>query len=77
MTTAAIRKQIHKAIDLTSDESILEAVYTILNKTNSSFKISDDDLKLIENRKKQFLKGELNSVSLKDIKKKASKHLKK
>jgi len=77
MTVLALKKQIHKAIDLTSDESILEAVYTILNKTNSSFKISDDDLKLIENRKKQFLKGELNSVSLKDIKKKASKHLKK
>ena len=77
MTALALKKQIHKAIDLTSDESILEAVYTILNKTNSSFEISDEDLKLIESRKKQFLKGELGSVSLKDIRKKASKHLKK
>ncbi|MBI3520305.1 MAG: hypothetical protein HY062_13240 [Bacteroidetes bacterium] len=77
MTALALKKQIHKAIDLTSDESILEAVYTILNKTNSSFDISDHDLKLIESRKKQFLKGELGSVSLKDIRKKASKQLKK
>ena len=77
MTALALKKQIHKAIDLTSDESILEAVYTILNKTNSSFDISDADLKLIESRKKQYLKGELGTVSLKDIRKKASKHLKK
>lgn len=77
MTSLALKKQIHKAIDLTSDESILEAVYTILNKTNSSFDISDIDLKLIETRKKQFLKGELGSISLKDIRKKASKYLKK
>lgn len=77
MTALALKKQIHKAIDLTSDESILEAVYTILNKTNSSFEISDADLKLVENRKKQYLKGELGTVSLKEIRKKASKHLKK
>ena len=77
MTALALKKQIHKAIDLISDESILEAVYTILNKTNSSFEICASDLKLIESRKKQYLKGDLNSVSLKDIRKKASKHLKK
>lgn len=77
MTALALKKQIHKAIDLTSDESILEAVYTILNKTNSSFEISATDLKLIESRKKQYLKGELGTVSLKDIRKKASVHLKK
>ena len=77
MTSLALKKQIHKAIDLTSDESILEAVYTILNKTNSSFEISNVDLKMVESRKKLFLKGELTSVSLKDIRKKASKHLKK
>jgi hypothetical protein len=77
MTALALKKQIHKAIDLTSDESILEAVYTILNKINSSFEISEADLKLIESRKKQYLKGELGTVSLKDIRKKASKHFKK
>jgi hypothetical protein len=52
-------------------------VYTILNKINSSFEISEADLKLIESRKKQYLKGELGTVSLKDIRKKASKHFKK
>jgi hypothetical protein len=77
MKALALKKQIHKAIDLTSDESILEAVYTILNKINSSFEISEADLKLIESRKKQYLKGELGTVSLKDIRKKASKHFKK
>jgi hypothetical protein len=77
MAALALKKQIHKAIDLTSDESILEAVYTILNKTNSSFEISATDLKLIESRKKRYLKGELGTVSLKDIRKKASTHLKK
>lgn len=77
MAALALKKQIHKAIDLTSDESILEAVYTILNKTNSSFEISATDLKLIESRKKRYLKGELGTVTLKDIRKKASTHLKK
>lgn len=77
MTAPALRKEIHKAIDLITDEAILNAVYTILNKTNSSFEISDEDLKLVEGRKKKFLKGELSSVSLKDIRKKASSRLKK
>ena len=77
MTALALKKQIHKAIELISDESVLEAVYIILNKTNTSFELSNDDLQLIENRKKQFLKGEIKSISLKDIRKKASKHLKK
>lgn len=77
MTAPALKKEIHKAIDLIDDASILEAVYTILNKTNTSFDLSADDFKLIESRKKKFLKGELEAVSLKDIRKKASKRLKK
>ena len=77
MTAPALKREIHKAIDLINDASILEAVYTILNKTNSSLEVNDEDLKLVESRKKSFLKGELKAVSLKDIRKKASKRLKK
>lgn len=77
MTAPALKREIHKAIDLINDASILEAVYTILNKTNSSLEVNDEDLKLVDSRKKSFLKGELKAVSLKDIRKKASKRLKK
>jgi hypothetical protein len=77
MTAPALKKEIHKAIDLINDASILEAVYTILNKTNSSFELSDEDLKLVESRKRKFLNGDLQPISMKDIRKKASKRLKK
>lgn len=77
MTALALKNQIHKAVDLTSDTSILEAIYTILNKTHSSVELSDEDWKLVESRKKQFLNGELKSVSLKDIRKKALQRIKK
>ncbi len=77
MTILALKKQIHQAIDVINDDSILEAVYTILNKTNSLLEIDEQDWDLVELRKKQFLKGEITTVSLKDIRKKASKHLKK
>jgi hypothetical protein len=46
-----------------------------LKKINSSLELSDEDLKLVESREKKFLKGELQAVSLKDIRKKAYKHL--
>jgi hypothetical protein len=48
-----------------------------LKKANSSLKIDENNWNLVELRKKQFLKGEITTISLKDIRKKASKHLKK
>ncbi len=44
-------------------------------KINSSLELSDEDLKLVESRKRKFLKGELKIISLEDIRKKAYKHL--
>lgn len=76
MTAITLKKEIHKAIDLTDDNSILEAVYTILNKTNSNYSISDDDLKMIELRREAYLKGKAKTISLSSIRKKASKHFK-
>lgn len=41
------------------------------NQTLIPLELNSEDWKLVKSRKKQFLNGELKSVSLKDIRKKA------
>ncbi|MBC7865094.1 MAG: hypothetical protein IAF38_19120 [Bacteroidia bacterium] len=37
MKTSALRKEIHKVVDVVEDNEILEIVYAILNKTRSNY----------------------------------------
>jgi hypothetical protein len=79
MTKTALKKELHKAIDNIDDNSILEAVYTILNSraSSSSFELSDEDWRIIEERKSLYEAGKLKTLSLTEFKKKVKKKLSK
>jgi hypothetical protein len=72
MTKAALKKNIHKTIDLLNNESVLQAVYTILN--TAAEKENDLPFSLDEYKSRQALslrqikEGKVTSHS--DIKKK-------
>ena len=75
MTTPVLKKQLHKAIDLTDDSTLLEAVYNILSRKPAfyDFELSPEQEKLVESRKKLFKDGKLKTVSLSAIRKKVLK----
>ncbi len=77
MTQTALKKELHKAIDNIDDESILEAVYTILNSrtTYSSFQLTDEDIRIIEDRKASYKAGKSKMLTPKEVKKKIMKSL--
>lgn len=79
MTTTALKKELHKAIDTTNDASLLEAVYTILNKASTlhEYELTDEQLHLVEERKKLYKQGKLKVVTMTEIKKKALQRIKK
>lgn len=53
MTKATLKKQIHKTVDSLNNESVLEAVYTILN--NAAEKENDLPFSLSEYKARQEL----------------------
>lgn len=52
MTTATLRKELHKKIDSINDNAVLEAIYIILNqaKVSESYSLSVEQLKELEER---------------------------
>ncbi len=79
MTTKTLKKELHKAIDITEDANLLEAVYTILNRKPAlyDFELTKEQQDLIDTRQKQFKEGKLKTISLQQIKTKALQRLKK
>ncbi|HXB39705.1 MAG TPA: hypothetical protein VNZ49_04135 [Bacteroidia bacterium] len=72
MTQTALKKKLHKAIDDIEDNNLLEAVYTILNSRGyaSSFKLSDEDIRIIEERSALYEAGKLKTYTIKEARKK-------
>ncbi len=72
MTKAALKEKIHECIEHIDDNSILEAVYTILNKhsTQYDFELSSEDIKIINERKKAILSGKEKTYTVAEVKKK-------
>ena len=70
MTTTTLKKELHKAIDTTNDASLLEAVYTILNKASNlkEYELTGEQLQLVEERRKLYKQGKLKVVSMEEIK---------
>jgi len=79
MTQTALKKKLHKAIDNIDDNELLEAVYTILNARgySSSFELSDEDIRVIEERSALYEAGKLKTETLSEFKKKMRKRLSK
>ena len=79
MTKTALKKELHKAIDNIEDNSILEAVYTILNSraSYSNYKLTEEDIHIINERKASYKAGKSKMYSPKEVKKKLLKSLSK
>lgn len=79
MTQTVLKKQIHKAIDDIDDDKILEAIYTILNSRGygSAYRLSDEDLSIVEERKASYKAGKSKMLSPAAVKKKIMKSLRK
>ena len=78
MTVSAIRKELHKAIDVIEDESFLKAVYTIINKQKAGveYDLSPEEWEEIEYIQKQHKSGKSKSYSWDEVKKYAKSKLK-
>ena len=79
MTTTAIKKEMHHAIDVIDDKDFLKAIYVLLNDKSKEydFELIDSDKKELDVLKKQNKAGKLKSVSLAQIRKEAYSRVKK
>jgi hypothetical protein len=62
MRATELRKELHFAIDSIQDESLLEAVFTILNKGMNDYELSSDHKKELNKRIESHEKGLSSSI---------------
>jgi hypothetical protein len=77
MTTAALKKEILRAIENTDDNSLLEAVFTILSKSrkNDGYVLSGEDIDIIEESKRSYKSGKTKTFTVEEVRKKILKNL--
>ncbi len=74
MTKATLKKNIHKAIDSIDDDSVLEAVYTLLSRFDSgNYEWDENDIRIAEERRDSYLSGKAKMHSLAEVNKKLKK----
>ena len=76
MTTNHLKSELTKAIAGITDKSLLEALYTIINKTeNPSFEyeLNEEDLTIIEERSKAYKAGKAKVITAGEIRKRYTK----
>ena len=78
MKTKALKKELHVAIDSTTDNEILEAVYTILRKNNGEeYELSEKEKKELDYLHKLHKAGKSKSYTMAEVRKYANAKLKK
>jgi hypothetical protein len=79
MAKTNLKKKIVECVEHIDDEKILEAVYTLLNGqvSNNDYELSNEDLEIINTRRKSILKGEEKTYTVAEVKKKLLKSLSK
>ncbi len=80
MTKTALKKKIVEFVDST-DEKILQVVYTILEehikfKKEEESHLTDEDVKELDRRWTNYKKGKTKTYSLEELKKEALKNIK-
>ena len=73
MTRTTLKKNIHKAIDSINDDAILEAVFTLLNRVSVDDNWTDEDIRIVEERKESYLSGKDKGLSIVEAKKRLKK----
>ncbi len=70
MTRTTLKKSIHKAVDSINDDTLLQAVYTLLNRVSTDdFDWTDEDLRIVEERRAAYLSGKEKAISISEAKK--------
>ena len=78
MTKTTLKKNIHKAIDNINDDAILQAVYTLLNNVSTEdHDWTDEDIRIVEERRANYLNGKTKAMSMSEVKKRLSKRFSK
>jgi len=79
MTKTALKKELHKAIDNIEDDTLLEAIYTILNSQHKqySFELSEKDWNVVEERRASYEAGKSKAYTIKEVRKRIMKNLSK
>lgn len=80
MTKTVLKNHLYKAIEQIEDDSFLEAVYKIIStkiEEEEELKLSDEQKRILDERRKRHLNGESKSYSWAEVKKKAKKSLSK
>lgn len=77
MTTNILKTELTKAIAGIDDKSFLEALYTIVHNKVEPFEyeLSDEDVKIIEARQRDFKAGKIKGMTMGDVRKKVMKKL--
>jgi hypothetical protein len=77
MKTSALKKEIHLAIDRIDDETLLEAVYVILNKSTHDYQLTFEQEKELYGRVERHEKGLTKNIpakkAMKDLRAKFKK----
>lgn len=70
MSVAELKERLHKAIEETDDERFLEALLTIatVQQNESDYDLSDEQIRLLEERHERYLRGEEKEISLDEFK---------
>lgn len=79
MKTIAIKKEMHKAIDVIEDPDFLQAVYLILNEKSKDyeFELTEEEKKELDHLKKEHKAGKSKSYTMDELRRNAQLRLKK
>ena len=68
MKTAAIKQEMHHAIDIIDDSSFLKAIYTILNDKSKEYEFTNEEKSVISDRLEKYEKRESKLYTWQEVK---------
>ncbi len=76
MTTAVLKKELHAYIEKLGKEK-LEAIYTLVAEPEVEYELTEDQLEMLEERRKAHKSGKSKSYTVAEVRKHALARLKK
>jgi hypothetical protein len=70
MTRTTLKKNIHKAVDSINDDTLLQAVYTLLSRvSDDDYEWTKEDIRIAEERRASYLSGKAKMYTLAEVNK--------
>jgi len=67
MSASEIKEQLHHAIETIEDEAFLEAILTIVQQSAGTVQLSEEELKIVQEREAKYQSGETKARPWKEI----------